>query len=144
MRSKEGEVGGWAHKGQPTQDNKVPDSVIRIMRHKGKIGQDIDHPAVFPVALPEFVIEAYSDTGAIVFEPFGGSGSTMLAAQRTGRRCRSVEIAPEYVDVAIKRFQQNFADVPVTLAATGQSFEAVAAVRLAPATQSSQSAEVNP
>ncbi len=143
MRSKEGEVGGWAHKGQPTQDNKVPDSVIRIMRHKGKIGQNIDHPAVFPVALPEFVIEAYSDTGAIVFEPFGGSGSTMLAAQRTDRRCRSVEIAPEYVDVAIKRFQQNFADVPVTLAATGQSFEAVAAVRLAPATQSSQSAEVN-
>ena len=144
MRSKEGAVGGWAHKGQPTQDNKVPDSVIRIMRHKGKIGQGIDHPAVFPVALPEFVIEAYSDTGAIVFEPFGGSGSTMLAAQRTGRRCRSVEIAPEYVDVAIKRFQQNFADVPVTLAATGQSFDAVAAGRLAPATQSSQSEEVNP
>ena len=144
MRSKEGEVGGWAHKGQPTQDSKVPDSVIRIMRHKGKIGQDIDHPAVFPVALPEFVIDAYSDTGATVFEPFGGSGSTMLAAQRTGRRCRSVEIAPEYVDVAIKRFQQNFADVPVTLAATGQSFDAVAAVRLAPATQSSQSEEVNP
>ena len=144
MRSKEGEVGGWAHKGQPTQDNKVPDSVIRIMRHKGKIGQGIDHPAVFPVALPEFVIDAYSDAGAIVFEPFGGSGSTMLAAQRTGRRCRSVEIAPEYVDVAIKRFQQNFADVPVTLAATGKSFDAVAAERLAPATQSSQSAEVNP
>jgi DNA modification methylase len=68
----------------------------------------------------------------------------MLAAQRTGRRCRSVEIASEYVDVAIKRFQQNFADVPVTLAATGQSFEAVAVVRLAPATQSSQSEEVNP
>ncbi len=130
MRSKEGEVGGWAHKGQPTQDNKVPDSVIRIMRHKGKIGQGIDHPAVFPVALPEFVIEAYSDTGNVVFEPFGGSGSTMLAAQRTGRRCRSVEIAPEYVDVAIKRFQQTFADVPVTLAATGQSFSEVSDERL--------------
>jgi DNA modification methylase len=130
MRSKEGEVGGWAHKGQPTQDSKVPDSVIRIMRHKGKIGQGIDHPAVFPVALPEFVIEAYSDTGNVVFEPFGGSGSTMLAAQRTGRRCRSVEIAPEYVDVAIKRFQQTFADVPVTLAATGQSFSEVSDERL--------------
>ena len=144
MRSKEGEVGGWAHKGQPTQDTKIPDSVIRIMRHKGKIGQGIDHPAVFPVALPEFVIEAYSDAGAIVFEPFGGSGSTILASQRSGRRCRSVEIAPEYVDVAIKRFQQNFADVPVTLISTGQSFDAVAAERLAPATQSSQTAEANP
>jgi len=144
MRSKEGEVGGWAHKGQPTQDTKIPDSVVRIMRHKGKIGQGIDHPAVFPVALPEFVIEAYSDAGDIVFEPFGGSGSTMLAAQRSGRQCRSVEIAPEYVDVAIKRFQQNFPGVPVTLAATGQPFDVVVTKRFPPATQSSQSAEVNP
>ena len=101
------------------------------MRHKGKIGQDIDHPAVFPVALPEFVIEAYTDSGDIVFEPFGGSGTTMLAAERTGRICRTVEIAPEYVDVAIKRFQQNHPGVPVTLLATGQSFDHVANERLA-------------
>ena len=99
------------------------------MRHKGKIGQDIDHPAVFPVALPEFVIEAYTDADDIVFEPFGGSGTTMLAAQRTGRICRSVEIAPEYVDVAIKRFQQNHPDVPVILVASGRSFSEVATER---------------
>ncbi len=131
MRGKDGEVGGWTHKGQPTQDTRIPDSVIRVMRHKGKIGQNIDHPAVFPVALPEFVIEAYTDAGDIVFEPFGGSGTTMLAAQRTGRVCRSVEIAPEYVDVAIKRFQQNHPGVPVTLLATGQSFDEVVNERLA-------------
>ncbi len=101
------------------------------MRHKGKIGQDIDHPAVFPVALPEFVIEAYTDAGDIVFEPFGGSGTTILAAQRTGRICRSVEIAPEYVDVAINRFQQNHPGLPVTLISTGQSFDDVAKQRLA-------------
>lgn len=135
MRGKDGEVGGWTHAGQPTQDKRIPDSVIRVMRHKGKIGQDIDHPAVFPVALPEFILDAYSDSGDIVFEPFGGSGTTMLAAERTGRRCRVVEIAPEYVDVAIKRFRQNFPDVPVTLLgvgeSTGQTFEVVAAERLA-------------
>ncbi|MBK8667789.1 MAG: DNA modification methylase [Burkholderiales bacterium] len=129
MRGKDGEVGGWTHKGQPTQDARIPDSVIRVMRHKGKIGQDIDHPAVFPVALPEFVIEAYTDAGDIVFEPFGGSGTTMLAAERTGRICRSVEIAPEYVDVAIKRFQQNHPDVPVILVASGRSFSEVATER---------------
>lgn len=129
MRGKDGEVGGWTHKGQPTQDTRIPDSVIRVMRHKGKIGQDIDHPAVFPVALPEFAIESYTDAGDIVFEPFGGSGTTMLAAQRTGRICRSVEIAPEYVDVAIKRFQQNHPGVPVTLIATGQSFDEIATER---------------
>jgi len=136
MRGKDGQVNGWTAAGQPTQDTRIPDSVIRVMRHKGKIGQDIDHPAVFPVALPEFVIEAYTDAGDIVFEPFGGSGTTMLAAQRTGRICRTVEIAPEYVDVAIKRFLQNYSDVPVTLLQSqgipsGQSFEAVAKERLA-------------
>jgi len=54
-----------------------------------------------------------------------------MAAERTGRVCRSVEIAPEYVDVAIKRFQQNLPGVPVTLIATGQSFEQVVAERAA-------------
>jgi DNA modification methylase len=132
MRSKDGQVGGWTHAGQPTQDTRIPDSVIRVMRHKGKIGRGIDHPAVFPVALPEFVIEAYTAPGDLVFEPFGGSGTTMLAAERTGRICRTVEIAPEYVDVAVRRFRQNHPEVPVTLLATGQSFEEVAAQRLAP------------
>ena len=61
--------------------------------------------------------------------PFGGSDTTMLAAERTGRICCSVEIVPQYVDVAIKRFQQNHPSIPVTLTATGQSFEQVAAER---------------
>ncbi|WP_240097627.1 site-specific DNA-methyltransferase [Thermomonas flagellata] len=131
MRGKDGEVGGWTHKGLPTQDSRIPDAVIRVMRHKGKIGRGIDHPAVFPVALPQFVIEAYTDSGDLVFEPFGGSGTTMLAAERTGRVCRSVEIAPEYVDVAVTRFRQNHPGVPVTMLASGQSFEEVAAERRA-------------
>ncbi|HPA92251.1 MAG TPA: DNA methyltransferase, partial [Quisquiliibacterium sp.] len=130
MRGKDGEVNGWTHAGQPTQDMRIPDSVIRVMRHKGKIGEGIDHPAVFPVALPQFVIEAFSATGDLVFEPFGGSGSTMLAAQRTGRVCRSVEIAPEYVDVAIRRFRQNHPEVAVTLLATGQTFDEVEGERI--------------
>ena len=100
------------------------------MRHKGKIGQDIDHPAVFPVALPQFVLESYTDVGELVFEPFCGSGTTLLAAERTGRKVRATEIAPEYVDVAVKRFQQNFPEVPVTLVSTGQTFSAVASERL--------------
>ena len=84
-----------------------------------------------PVALPEFVTEAYTDAGDLVFEPFGGSGTTILAAERTGRICRSIEIAPEYVDVAIKRFQQNHPGVPITLITTGKSFDDVATERLA-------------
>ncbi|MBL0419774.1 site-specific DNA-methyltransferase [Ramlibacter sp. AW1] len=130
MRKKDGEVGGWSHAGTPTQDTRIPDSVIRIMRHKGKIGEDIDHPAVFPVALPEHILLAFSSDGDVVFEPFNGSGTSLLAAQRTRRRCRAVEIAPEYVDVAIRRFQQNHPDVAITLQDTGRSFEEVATQRL--------------
>ena len=141
MRGKDGEVGSWTHSGTPTQDHRIPDSVIRIMRHKGKIGQDIDHPAVFPVDLPAHIMESFTDVGGIVFEPFGGSGTSLLAGQRTGRKVRAVEIAPEYVDVAIERFRQNFPVVPVTLAATGQSFNAVAAERHAPANPKIESAE---
>ena len=130
MRGKDGEVGGWTHAGQPTQDYRIPDSVIRLMRHKGKIGRDIDHPAVFPVALPEHILLAYSDPGDIVFEPFGGSGTTILAAQKTNRVARAIELAPSYTDVAVKRFQQNHPDIPVTLLATGQTFAEVESERL--------------
>ena len=130
MRKKDGTIGGWTAAGTPTQETKIPDSVIRIMRHKGKIGQDIDHPAVFPVALPEHILETYTDAGDMVLEPFCGSGTTLLAAQRTGRLVRATEIAPEYVDVTIKRFQQNFPEVPVTLVTTGQTFDAVTAERM--------------
>jgi DNA modification methylase len=130
MRNKDGSKTAWNHVGQVTQETKIPDAVIRLMRHKGKIGQDIDHPAVFPVALPQHVLETYTDAGDIVFEPFCGSGTTLLAAQRIGRVVRGTEIAPEYVDVTVKRFQQNFPEVPVTLLATGQTFDAVATERL--------------
>ena len=129
MRGKDGEVGGWTHAGQPTQDYRIPDSVIRVMRHKGKIGRGIDHPAVFPVALPEHILLAYSAPGDIVFEPFGGSGTTILAAQKTNRVARAIELAPQYTDVAIKRFQQNHPDIPVTLLATGQTFAEVEQAR---------------
>jgi DNA modification methylase len=130
MRNKDGSKTAWNHAGQVTQETKIPDSVIRIMRHKGKIGEEIDHPAVFPVALPQYVLESYSDEGDIVFEPFCGSGTTLLAAERSGRVVRAVEIAPEYVDVAIRRFQQNYQNIPVTLMGAHQSFAEVACARL--------------
>ena len=129
MRRKDGRIGYWSHVGKETQEYRIPDAVMRIMRQCGGIGEGIDHPAVFPVALPTHVLEAYSKSGDIVLEPFNGSGTSMLAAQKTGRRCRAIEKAPEYVDVALRRFQQNYPDVSITLAATGQSFDAVAAER---------------
>lgn len=128
LRAKDGSGTGWRHAYQPTQDYKIPDAVIRIMRHKGRIGNDIDHPAVFAVDLPVHLMLAYSTPDQIVYEPFCGSGSSILAGERTGRHVLALEIDPGYVDVAIKRWQQHYV-VPVTLAETGQMFDQVAAER---------------
>ncbi len=130
MRHKDGSIISWSAKGQPTQDFKIPDSVIRVTRHKGQIGNDIDHPAVFPVGLPEMVMQTYSDAGDIVYEPFCGSGTSLLAAEKTARSCRAVEISPQYVDVAIRRFIKNFPESQVTLVSSGQTFDEVQVERV--------------
>ncbi len=62
------------------------------------------HVAAFPVCLPERAMKAHSPAGALVWEPFLGSGTTMIAAERLGRRCYGMEIEPRYVDVAVKRW----------------------------------------
>ncbi|MCO6415233.1 site-specific DNA-methyltransferase [Siccirubricoccus sp. KC 17139] len=101
----------------------------RVTRHKGR-GIETEHPAVFPVALPEFLIQAYTDEGEVVFEPFAGSGTTILAGQRTGRRVRAIELAPAYVDLAIARWRPLHPDLSVTLAEDGRDYDAVAAARV--------------
>ncbi|MCH5373499.1 MAG: DNA methylase N-4, partial [Planctomycetes bacterium] len=60
----------------------------------------------------------------LVLDPFLGSGTTLLAAERTRRRCVGVEIDPRYVDVAIRRWQEMTGS-PAVLAATGQSFDEI-------------------
>jgi DNA modification methylase len=128
IRHKNGHVGEWTHAGQGVQETRIPDNVIRITRHKAR-GIETEHPAVFPVALPEFVMRAYSNARDIVYEPFAGSGTSVIAAERAGRRARVIELAPEYVDVALRRWRKLFPDQPVKLDGEGQTFEAVARAR---------------
>ncbi len=128
IRNKDGHVGEWTHAGQGVQDTRIPDNVIRITRHKAR-GIETEHPAVFPVALPEFVMRAYSSENEIVYEPFAGSGTSIIAAERAGRRARAIELASEYVDVALRRWRKLFPDQPVILDGEGQDFEAVAQQR---------------
>ncbi|CAG2153279.1 DNA modification methylase [Ralstonia mannitolilytica] len=130
MRSKDGKVGAWNHAGQPTQAFRIPDSVVEVTRQRGRIGEGIDHPAVFPVGLPKFFIEAYTDAGEIVFEPFAGSGTTLLAGQLTGRPVRAIELAPQYVDVALRRWLQHHPGTAPVLEGSGRTFAEVAAERL--------------
>ncbi len=63
------------------------------------------HPTMKPVALIERAIRNSSKRRDIVLDPFGGSGSTLIAAEKTGRQARLVELDPKYVDVIVKRWQ---------------------------------------
>lgn len=82
------------------------------------------HPTVKPTALVADAIRDCSRRDGLILDPFGGSGTTILAAERTGRRARLIEIDPIYVDVAIRRWQDRTGS-QATLLATGQDFEAV-------------------
>ena len=64
-----------------------------------------DHPTTKPVAMLEDALLDLTNRGEIVLDSFLGSGSTLIAAEKTGRRCRGVEIDPGYVDVVIRRWQ---------------------------------------
>ena len=65
------------------------------------------HPTMKPVALVERAIRNSSKSRDIVLDPFGGSGTTLIAAERTGRRARLIELDPKYADVIVHRWQQQ-------------------------------------
>lgn len=78
-----------------------------------------DHPTMKPTELIVRCLNNSCRPGGIAYEPFGGSGSTLIAAHQTGRSARVVELDPRYVDVICRRFQEYAGTVPV-LEATGE------------------------
>ena len=60
---------------------------------------------MFPVELPWRCIKMHSDKGGIVLEPFSGSGTTIIAAEQTERKCYAMELSPVYCDLAVKRWE---------------------------------------
>jgi DNA modification methylase len=74
--------------------------------------------------------------GEAIYEPFSGSGTTLIAAESVGRICFAVELSPAYVDVAVRRWQA-FTGRPATLLADGRSFDTVAAARTTQTVESS-------
>ena len=105
LRGADGTVHAKTGTGNAIQSHRIPDSVFRIMRHKGGLGAAGSHPAVFPVALVEAVLTAFSDPGDLIYEPFCGSGTQLVAAERAGRRCFAMELDPIYCDVAVRRWE---------------------------------------
>lgn len=86
------------------------------------------HPTVKPVLMIADALLDSSARGEIVLDIFHGSGSTLIAAERTGRRLYGIEIDPTYVDVAIRRWQRHTGQ-QATLQATGQTFKQVSTKR---------------
>ena len=76
-------------------------SVFEVPRPKASP----DHPTSKPVALVEAMVKNSSRSGGVVLDGFLGSGSTIIACERTGRRCFGLEIDPRYVDVAVRRWE---------------------------------------
>lgn len=97
------------------QEFKIPDSVIRVNRENTRDIHTTYHPAVFPVALPEFIYKSYSQPGDIIFEPFCGSGTSLLAAERLHRRCYAIDISQEYCSLALERWHRLTGKQPVLI-----------------------------
>ena len=93
-----------------------------------------DHPTVKPTAMLEDALLDLTNRGDIVLDPFLGSGSTLIAADKTGRVCRGVELDPLYVDVIIRRYEAATGE-PAVLVETGETFADLAARRAGEAQQ---------
>jgi len=87
------------------------------------------HSTQKPVECMKRPIENNSSPGQAVYEPFSGSGTTIIAAEMTGRCCFAIELNPAYVDVAVKRWQE-FVGAKALLEGDGRDFDAVAAERV--------------
>lgn len=101
---------GWSpgagHHRPPTRKQ---DTVWEFPRPK----RNPDHPTMKPVGLIERSLRTSSNFGDLVLDPFGGSGSTLIAAHHTKRRGRLIELDPVYAEVICRRFEEHTGVVPV-------------------------------
>ena len=94
----------------------------------GRMDDLAAHPTVKPIAMVADALKDCTRRGDIVLDTFCGAGTTIMAAERVGRRAFAIELAPKYVDVAVRRWQA-FTRRDATLRGSGQTFEEVASVR---------------
>lgn len=117
----DGETANWA-------GDRKQSTVWFIEHSKSATG----HGTQKPIECMKRPINNNSAPGDAVYEPFSGSGTTIIAAEMTGRVCHAIEIDPIYVDVAVKRWQ-DFTGQKATLDGDGRTFDEIAAERLAKA-----------
>ncbi len=99
-----------------------PDAIVHT-----EAAEKFGHPCTKPINFWKWLMERTSELAELIYEPFSGSGTTLIAAEQTGRRCYAMELSPNYVDVAVRRWQ-NFTGKHATLEATGAAFPDTVAV----------------
>ena len=119
---------GWSKSGSAFIDDRKLTNVWDFPRPKSS---DL-HPTMKPVELVENAIGHASNAGGIVMDLFGGSGTTMIAAEKNGRDARLMELDPKYCDVIIKRWQ-DFTGQRAVLEGTKQTYDDLKAERCKPA-----------
>jgi DNA modification methylase len=97
---------------------------VNTMR-PGRLEELAMHPTIKPVALVADALKDCSRRGGLVLDPFCGSGTILIAAERTGRKARGLEIDPIYVDVAVRRWQA-YTGKSAILVGSGETFETTA------------------
>jgi DNA modification methylase len=119
---------GWRAGHQPA--SKPPANATAVWEIASVIedGASGLHPTQKPVQLYRRPILYHSAPGDLAYEPFCGSGTALIAAEQTGRRCYAIEQAPAFVDVAVARWQR-FTGAEATLEGDGRCFEQLAAQR---------------
>jgi len=92
----------WAAYGDHKLRGSRPSNLLAFNRWVAA-ARDVDHPTQKPIDLISFIIEKSSDNGNVIYDPFLGSGTTMVACEQLGRQGRGIEIAPEYCSVSLER-----------------------------------------
>ena len=99
---------------RPVAATKVPNSVVRhvpILAHEA-----VGHPAQYPAGFADFIVKSWGTAGGAVYDPFAGTCTTLIAAQQNGRLGYAMEIAPEYVSMALSRWAKAYSDHAPVLA----------------------------
>jgi DNA modification methylase len=94
----------WSPGGKSARGIKRASDVIDIP--VGLTPKGVDHPAMFPIELAEFLIRHYCRPGGTVWDGFAGSGNSLLAAARLGHDFNGCDLVPEYVDLARRRLAE--------------------------------------
>ncbi len=117
---------GWQRGNKPEHGHGALETVWELDWEGKQRVVGNEHPTQKPTRLFEIPMEQHTRAGDIVLEPFSGSGSQLVAAERLSRHCYAVEIQPAFVDVAIRRWQRASGKVAI-LEGDGRSYAAIEA-----------------